>query len=244
MSGLRVTLDGPGSSGKSSVGAEAAAALGYRFLDTGVLYRAVTWLSVERGIDPQDQDALVALIPELQLAADERGQLRRIRVSGSDVTSQLHAPEVDRAVSVVSRQARLREALLATQRDIAAGGGIIVAGRDIGTVVLPDAELKLYLQVSLEERARRRAAERDLPADSPDAAAILEDLRRRDGIDSGREVAPLRIPDDAVVVTSDGRERDATVAEVVRIVREREARAAADVSTADDDVRSDTGVAS
>jgi cytidylate kinase len=116
----------------------------------------------------------------------------------------------------------VRAALLQAQRDLASAGRIILAGRDIGTVVLPDADLKLYLDVSIEERARRRAAERDLEAGSPEAAALLADLRRRDHIDSSRDVAPLRVPDDAVTLTSDGRRFEETVAEVVRLIRARE----------------------
>jgi cytidylate kinase len=222
VSGLRVALDGPGSSGKSSVGAAAAKVLGYRFLDTGVLYRAITWLSVRRDIDPEDQATLVALVPELELAADEAGSLRRVRIGGRDVTDELHAPEVDRRVSTVSRQALVRGALLETQRQLAATGRIIVAGRDIGTVVLPDAELKLYMEVSIEERARRRAAERDLAPESLEAVAILADLRRRDHVDSSRDVAPLRVADDAVIVSSEGRHFEDTVAEVVGLIRARE----------------------
>ena len=225
MSGLRVALDGPGSSGKSTVGAEAATHLGYRFLDTGVLYRALTWLSVRHDIAPDDHVRLVGLVPSLELAPDELGRLRRIRIGGVDITAELHAPDVDRLVSVVSRQPEVRTALLQLQRVLAADGGIILAGRDIGTVVLPDAELKLYLDVSLDERARRRAADRDLEPGSPEALAILEDLRRRDHLDSSRAVAPLRVPEDAVVVHSDGRELEGTVSEVVRIIREREAAA-------------------
>jgi cytidylate kinase len=223
MSALRVALDGPGSSGKSSVGAAAAARLGYRFLDTGILYRTITWLSVQRDIDAEDEAGLLSLVPELEPVPDDEGRVRRVRVSGVDVTDHLHAPEVDRRVSAVSRQPRVRAALLATQRRMAAGGRIIVAGRDIGTVVLPDAELKLYLEVSVDERARRRAAERDLAPGSAAATAILEDLRRRDQLDSSRAVAPLRVPDDAVVVRSDGRTFEETVGEVVRIIRAHEA---------------------
>jgi cytidylate kinase len=226
MSGLRVALDGPGSSGKSSVGAAAATRLGYRFLDTGVLYRALTWLSVQRDIDPQDEPALVGLVPELELVPDDEGRMRRVKVEGTDITDRLHAPEVDRRVSAVSRQPLLRAALLQTQRDLAADGRIILAGRDIGTVVLPEAELKLYLEVSLEERARRRAAERDLAPDSAEAATILDDLRRRDDLDRSRAVAPLRVPDDAIIVRSDDMRFEGTVAEVVRIIREREAQGA------------------
>jgi cytidylate kinase len=222
MTRLRVALDGPGSSGKSSVGAAAAAQLGYRFLDTGVLYRAITLLSVLREIDPEDQAALVAVIPELELVPDEVGRMRNVRIDEHDVTDQLHVPAVDRRVSAVSAQADVRTALLQLQRDIAAPGDIILAGRDIGTVVLPDAELKLYLEVSVEERASRRAAERGLDPASEEAATILADLTRRDHLDSSRAVAPLRVPDDAVIVRSDGREFADTVAEVLRVIRERE----------------------
>lgn len=222
MSGLRVAIDGPGSSGKSSVGAEAAVQLGYRFLDTGVLYRAITLLSVLRDIEPTDQVALVEVVPDLELVADEAGAMRRVTVDGQDVTEQLHVPAVDRRVSAVSAQREVRAALLSAQRDIAAGGDIILAGRDIGTVVLPDADLKLYLDVSVEERARRRATERGLSPGSDEAATILADLQRRDHLDGSRDVAPLRIADDAVIVRSDGRRFGDTVAEVVGIIRAAE----------------------
>jgi cytidylate kinase len=145
-----------------------------------------------------------------------------VRIDGTDVTDELHDPEVDRRVSAVSRQPLVRAALLEVQRELAAAGRIIVAGRDIGTVVLPDADLKLYLEVSVEERARRRASERDASADPEAVAAILADLRRRDELDSSRAVAPLRVPDDAIVVRSDGRTFAETVAEVARVVRAHE----------------------
>ena len=219
MSGLRVALDGPGSSGKSSVGAAAAAELGFRFLDTGVVYRAITLAAVLRGIAPTDESALVSVVPELELVADELGNLRRVWLAGEDVTERLHVPEVDRSVSAVSAQPRVRGALLERQREVAAAGDVILAGRDIGTVVLPDAELKLWLEVSTEERARRRASQRGYTLESAEGQEILTDLRRRDHLDSTRETAPLRVADDAVIVNSDGREFADTVAEVVRIIR-------------------------
>ncbi len=220
MSGPRVALDGPGSSGKTSVGAAAAARLGYHFLDTGVVYRAVTLLSVIRGIDAEDQDALVAVVPDLSLAPDEQGNMRLVLIDGEDVTARLHVPEVDRRVSAVSAQPKVRAALLERQREVAAPGYVILAGRDIGTVVLPDAELKLWLEVSAEERARRRAAQRGHSLESEEGQTILADLRRRDHLDSTRETAPLRVADDAVIVHSDGRDFDDTVNEVVRVIRE------------------------
>ncbi|MEX1295622.1 MAG: (d)CMP kinase [Candidatus Limnocylindrales bacterium] len=217
---MRVALDGPGSSGKSSVGAAAAAELGYRFLDTGIVYRAITLAAVMRGLDPGDEAALVAVVPELELVADERGNLRRVRLAGEDVTEQLHVAEVDRHVSAVSAQPAVRAALLERQREVAAPGDVILAGRDIGTVVLPDAELKLYLEVSAEERARRRAAQRGVAFDSAEGQGILADLVRRDHLDSTRPIAPLQAATDAVIVTSDGQAFAETVAEVVRIVRD------------------------
>lgn len=220
--GLAVSLDGPGSSGKSSAGAAAARQLGYRFMDTGILYRGLTWLALQRGVDLDDAAALVALIPELEVAQDEHGQLRHIRVGGRDVTDALHTPEVEASVSQVARQEPVRSALLPLQRELAKRGRIIMAGRDIGTVVLPAADLKLYLDVSVEERARRRAEERRLGGDTVAARELEAELRRRDEIDSTRETAPLRIPEGARLIGGDGHQLEDTVAEVVELVRRRE----------------------
>ncbi|HLY14402.1 MAG TPA: (d)CMP kinase [Candidatus Limnocylindrales bacterium] len=215
---LVVALDGPASSGKSSVGAAAARQVGFRFCDTGLLYRAITWLVLERRIDPADQAALVALVPEVELAADEYGRLARVLVDGEDVTDRVHAPDVDRQVSEVSRAGDLRAALLHRQRAIASGGRIVVAGRDIGTVVLPHAGLKVFLDASAEERARRRAEERQLDPGGPEAKAVLAELLRRDDLDRNRPVAPLRPAPDAVHIVTDGNAFEETVAEVVAAI--------------------------
>ncbi len=223
MRGLVVALDGPASSGKSSVGAAAAAALDYRFCDTGLLYRAVTWLAVHRGISPDDAEALVRLVDEVELLDDGTGRLAHVGVDGVDRTADVRSPEVDAAVSAVSRAAELRTALLERQRRLADDGSIIMAGRDIGTVVLPDADLKIYLDASVEERARRRTLERGVDPESPEAAEILADLRRRDELDSTRPVAPLRQAEDAVVLHTDGNDFEQTVALVVETIRAAEA---------------------
>ncbi|OGN84411.1 MAG: cytidylate kinase [Chloroflexi bacterium GWC2_73_18] len=225
-SGLTVALDGPGSSGKSTVGARAAARLGYRFCDTGLLYRAVTWLALERATSLDDGRALAGLVRHVTLAPDAHGRLSRVRVDGHDATARVRAARVERHVSQVASRPEVRAALLSRQRELAAGGAIVMAGRDIGTVVLPEADLKLYLDASAEERARRRAAQRGVAPGSPEAVAILEDLRRRDRIDSTRAVAPLRIAPDAVVVRSDGLSFAETVVAVVEAVRERAAKCA------------------
>lgn len=220
--GLIVTLDGPGSSGKSSVGAAAAAQLGYRFCDTGVLYRGLTWLALEREVDPNDAAALVSLVGLLDLQPDDNQRYVRLLTSGREVTDLLHTAGVDRHVSQVSRHAEVRAALLPFQRRLAESGRMIMAGRDIGTVVLPDADLKIYLHVSLAERARRRASERGLLEDAAGLQGIEEELRRRDGVDSNRAVAPLRVPDGALVIETEGNTLAQTVAEVVAAVRRAE----------------------
>ena len=219
QTGLVVALDGPGSSGKSSVGAAAAVRLGYRFCDTGLLYRAATWLALRRNVPATDATGLVALVPEIALVPDAAGRLAHVSVDGVDVTEEVHSPSVDEAVSAVSGVAELRTALLERQRALAAEpGGIVMAGRDIGTVVLPDADLKIFLDASVEERARRRAEERGIPPDSPEGRFILAQLRRRDDLDSNRAVAPLRPAPDAVHIVTDGNSFSQTVDAVVEAI--------------------------
>ena len=224
---LIVALDGPASSGKSSVGAAAALEVGYRFCDTGLLYRAATWLALRRRVRAGgDPAALVALVPEIELAPDERGRLAHVTVDGIDVTAEVHTARVDEHVSAISSVPELRTALLERQRALAAElGGIIMAGRDIGTVVLPDADLKIFLDASVEERARRRALERGVDRNGPEAQAILTQLRRRDELDRTRAIAPLRPAEDAVHIITDGNRFEDTVAAVVTAIRVAEATA-------------------
>lgn len=232
---LVVALDGPSSSGKSTVGAEAARRLSFRFCDTGLLYRAVSWLALERGVSPEQVGELVALVDEVQLVADARGRLRHVNAAGRDVTAEVCGPAVDRTVSAYSKVPELRTALVPRQRALAAEGGIIMAGRDIGTVILPDAGLKIYLYASPEERARRRAAQRRIAPNKAEAGAILDDMRRRDAIDSGRETAPLRTAEDALVLNTDGNTFAQSVSAVIRAIHAAErpgASRAAGVATA------------
>ena len=223
---LVVALDGPGSSGKSSVGAAAALRVGYRFCDTGLLYRAVTWLAESRGVDVDDAAGLVDLVAEIELVADDHGRLARILIDGLDRTADMHTPPVDAAVSAVSAVPQLRAALLERQRALAAGGGIVMAGRDIGTVVLPDADLKLFLDASVAERARRRAEERGVDPAGPAGQAILTALRRRDELDSTRPVGPLRPAAEARIVATDGNRFEDTVDAVAGAILDARARLA------------------
>jgi cytidylate kinase len=220
--GLIVSVDGPGGSGKSTVGARAAEEMGYRFCDTGVLYRGLAWLAMHQDVAPTDAEALVDLVPRMELAPDDQGRYVRLTADGREITAELHTAAVDREVSAVSQHAAVRAALLPVQRALAAPRRIIMAGRDIGTVVLPDADLKLYLDVSVEERARRRAAERGVVGDARALSQIEEELRKRDETDSKRAASPLRIPEGATLVRTDGWTLDQTVREVVQIIRDAE----------------------
>jgi len=222
-----VALDGPGSSGKSSVGAAAAERLGLRFLDTGLLYRALTALALRDGVATDDAAGLTALVDRITLSDDGSGRLTRVLLDGEDATDAARTHEVDAAVSAVAAVPEVRTALMPRQRALAADGGIVVAGRDIGTVVLPDADLKLFLDASVEERAARRIEERGLDPQGPEAERVREQLRARDARDSGRQVAPLRAADDAVHVRTDGNTFDQTVAVVVQAIEAAAAGGAA-----------------
>jgi cytidylate kinase len=214
-----VALDGPGSSGKSSVGAAAARALGYRFVDTGLFYRALTAAAIRRGLAPDQVPALVSLVDAISLVAGPDGVYGGVLLDGEDITAALTDPAVDASVSAYARIPEVRDALLPRQRELAAGGGIVVAGRDIGTVVLPDATLKVFLDASVDERAARRIAERGVPAGSAEADEIRYQLRLRDEVDSTRAVAPLRAAEDARHIRTDGNTFEQTVALVVAEIR-------------------------
>ncbi len=219
--GIVVALDGPGSSGKSSVGAAAAARVGYRFCDTGLFYRTVGWLALEEGVSLDDGEALATLVPRIHLELDDRGAYDRIIVEGCEESPVLSGHAADRAASHAARQPRLREALIPSQRGLVLDGALVMAGRDIGSVILPDADLKLYIDASVEERARRRIEERGLAAGGTEAARILEELRRRDHSDSRRSVAPLQVVEDALVIDTSGYAFERTVDVVVTAIVDR-----------------------
>jgi cytidylate kinase len=216
-----IALDGPGAAGKSTVGRRVAEALGYLFFDTGVLYRALTQAALATDTPVDDGPALAALAlahpADVQpLPGSDPGYT--VWVDGLEVTAALRAPAVDRAVSAVSRQAEVRTVLLAAQRRIALRGEVLMVGRDIATVVLPEAALKLYLDASAAARARRRHAE--LVRRDPGASfeAVLADLVARDTQDAARALAPLAIAPDAVVVNTDGCDIDAVVAHLLAVI--------------------------
>jgi cytidylate kinase len=202
-----IAIDGPAASGKSTVGGLLAQRLGYLYFDTGAMYRAVTWEALQRGVDTADEEAVTQLARVLKIdivkPGLDDGRQYSVLADGEDVTWQTRRPEVDRYVSPVSAYPEVRRALTKQQRRIGQRGRVVMVGRDIGTVVLPDADLKIYLDASPEVRARRRYLELKGRGEEADYEKILADMKRRDQIDSHREVAPLRAADDAVRIDTD-----------------------------------------
>jgi cytidylate kinase len=220
-----VAIDGPAGSGKSTVGAEVAKRLGALYFDTGVVYRTLALAALERGVAPDDAERLAELAGTLSLRVGppsvDDGRLYDVRLDGRDVTWAIRTPEIDRLSSIVSAHPEVRRALLRIQREIARNGRVVMAGRDIGTVVMPEAPVKIWLHASLEERARRR--QRDLAKRGivQPLEAIVAELAERDRRDATRAVAPMRPADDAVIIDTDGKSIEEVVETVLAIVRER-----------------------
>lgn len=202
-----IALDGPAASGKTTIAKYLAERLGYLFFDTGVMYRAVTWLALDKGLEISDEAGITDLSEQTQIdvrpPSIDDGRDYDVLADGWDVTWQIRLPAVDANVSVVSAYPGVRSALSSQQRRIGLRGDVVLVGRDIGTVVLPEAELKIYLDASPEERARRRFLERIARGEHVELKSILNAMIRRDEIDSNREVAPLKPADDAVIIDSD-----------------------------------------
>lgn len=222
-----ITIDGPAASGKSTVGLLLAGRLGYVMLDTGSMYRAVTLLALRSGVDPSDADALIALAHDMDFDVEPAGAAQDGRhytaiLNGEDVTWAIRTPEVDAAVSRVSSHKGVREEMVRRQRLFAERGRVVMVGRDIGTVVCPDAPLKLYITASAEERARRRWIDRREQGHPDDLATILADVVRRDEIDSTREHSPLRPAADAIVIDTTNRPPEVITDDIMAMLAQRE----------------------
>ncbi len=217
VNGPTIAIDGPVASGKSSVGRAVAQRLHLRFLDTGIMYRAVTWLALRQGISIMDVGAVEKLAMDCIMAVDRggTGSAALINIDGHGLSQELASTEVDRSVSAVAAVSGVRRALVRQQRAIGAGGSIVMVGRDIGSVVLPDADLKIYIDASAAERARRRWQQQLKTDPTADYRKTLADTIRRDELDSQRSDSPLTVAHDAVVINTDGNEFPETVRIVV-----------------------------
>lgn len=218
-----IAIDGPAASGKSTLGKKLADSLRYLFFDTGVMYRAVTLVALQRELDLTNEATITQLAEVIDIdirpPSQNDGRSSDILADGEDITWAIRTPEVEANVSRVSAYSGVRSALSLQQRRIGLRGNVVMVGRDIGTVVLPEAQLKIYLDASVEERARRRYHELLTRGEPADYTEILEAMKRRDFIDSTRSVAPLRPAEDAIILDSDALGAEEVLAEVIQMVK-------------------------
>lgn len=202
-----IAIDGPAGSGKSTVAKAVARRLGMHYLDTGAMYRAVAWTALEQGIDLAKESAITSVATQIDIEfvhEDASPIATSVLANGHDITTEIRAPRIDDAVSVVARMPAVRAALVAQQRAIGDAGDIVVEGRDIGTVVFPNAGVKIFLTASPQERARRRHLELEQRGEALDAVAVQERMAVRDSADSSREASPLAAAHDAFVLDTTG----------------------------------------
>ncbi|MCL6518382.1 MAG: (d)CMP kinase [Armatimonadetes bacterium] len=213
---ISIAIDGPAGAGKTTVAKEVARRLGLRYIDTGAMYRAVAWKSLEKGIPLSDEEAIVDMVAKVKIDFP-MGDGSRIFVDGKDVSEEIRSPEVTRLSSPVSAISGVRKHLVAQQRRLASGGGVVMEGRDIGSVVLPNAEVKIFLTASVEERARRRYAEMKAAGISVDIETLKREIEERDHRDSTRADSPLTKVPGAVEINSDELTVDQVVERILEI---------------------------
>lgn len=218
---ITIAIDGPGSSGKGTVARAVARALGYAYVDTGAMYRAVALLGLRDGLDLDSESAMAPVARSLDVRFTWDGDVLRVALAEHDVTRAIRSEAVGQGASQVSALPAVRQALLDRQRELAAEGGVVMDGRDIGTVVLPDAQLKIYLDADLDERARRRHEEILRRGETTPYDHVRAELHHRDERDRNRSVAPLRVADDAVVVDSTEMTIRQAVERVLSLAQER-----------------------
>lgn len=218
---IAVAVDGPAGAGKSSISKIVAKKLGYLYIDTGAMYRSVTWAVFHNHIDVNNQKAVEALLPELDLTMEASDDSCKVFIAGQDVTDFIRTPQVNNAVSIVASYKGVRQYLVERQRLMAEAGGVILDGRDIGSVVLPNAELKIYLTASVEARAMRRYLEVKGTVNEQTLEDIKDSVMQRDDMDKNRKESPLIQVEDAVLVDSSEMTFDETVEHILHLVQER-----------------------
>lgn len=217
-----IAIDGPAASGKSTIGQELAKKMGYLFLDTGIMYRAVTWAALNKNIPISNEGKVVEVANQIKIeinpASFADSRQCDVLIDGKDVTWLIRASAVNDNVSQVSSYQGVRTAMTMQQKEIGANGKIVMVGRDIGTVVMPNADLKIFLEASVEERARRRHAEVSERGSFESFDEILKSMKRRDEIDSMRSLAPLKPAFDAKIIKTDGKRKEEVIAEILKFV--------------------------
>jgi len=219
---MNIAIDGPASAGKSTIAKKVAEQLGYIYLDTGAMYRTLTYAALSNEVDLQDEEALHTLLKGIRITfSTAENEMQRVFLNDEDVTDSIRSEEVTQNVSLVSSFAKVREEMVARQKSIARSGGVVMDGRDIGTVVLPDAEVKIFMTATAEERALRRYKENIAKGMTTSLEELTEDMKRRDHLDSTRSVSPLKKAEDAIVLDSTHLEIDEVVKQILGIIEVR-----------------------
>ncbi|MHC5229350.1 (d)CMP kinase [Enterococcus sp. LJL99] len=221
MKKISIAIDGPASSGKSTVAKIVAKKMNYVYCDTGAMYRAVTYLALQNNVDFENESKLVALIEKHSISFKPGEPSQRVYIDEKEVTEAIRQSDVTNAVSIVAKQARVREKLVTIQREIGESGGIVMDGRDIGTAVLPNAEVKIFLVASVEERAERRYKENIEKGIMTDFETLKSEIEKRDYIDSTRLVSPLIKAEDAVQIDTTGMKIEAVVEAIENVIIEK-----------------------
>lgn len=218
---LIVAIDGPAGAGKSTVARRVADALGYLYIDTGAMYRAATWLVLEHNVNTQDLESIVKLVAaaSIELRQSTDGGPQSVLVNGKDISGEIRTQQISRLVSPISAIPGVRQHLVVQQQQLASAGGVVMDGRDIGTVVLPKADLKIFLTASAEVRAGRRLKELQATGESPDEAILLHEIKERDRLDSTRAVAPLRQAQDAIPLNTDSLSIEDVVSRILNLCK-------------------------
>lgn len=217
---LTITIDGPAGSGKSTIAKLVAKHLNYLYIDTGATYRAVTWKAMRNGVNLKDEEALVRLAVETEVELRKAEDGLEVYVDGQNVTGEIRIPEVTNNVFYLARLAGVRERMVNLQREMGRQGAVVVEGRDIGTVVFPQADYKFYLDASLKERARRRFKELSAREHKVDLKQVEKEVKVRDNEDEGREIAPLKIAEGAIVIDSTEMRIEEEVSAILKYIRE------------------------
>lgn len=224
MKALTIAIDGPASSGKSTIAKQLAQQLHYIYCDTGAMYRALTYLVLQEKVDPESESAVAALLRQHEISFQQLEAGQRVFVDEKDVTEAIRQPDVTNLVSVVAKHKEVRAFMVNVQRDIASQSGVIMDGRDIGTAVLPHADVKIFLVASVTERAQRRYKENLAKGIATDLPTLTKEIEQRDYLDSSREISPLKQASDAILVDTTGMSVNEVIQKVMQIIQKKQTK--------------------
>lgn len=222
--GIRIAIDGPAAAGKSTIAKLVAKQLGYTYIDTGAMYRAITYKIIQNTVDPRDEEEVARLIGRTEIELQPGDKAQRVLLDGVEVTEAIRSHEVTSLVSAIAALTSVRQLLMKKQQNLAADSPVVMDGRDIGTTVLPEAELKIFMTASVDERAQRRLLEEQLRGNEVDFERLKKEIEQRDKADSEREISPLKKAEDAIIIDTTGKTIDEVTNEIVKYARERLAK--------------------